>query len=144
MACSVRLFHHAGAEVRRLERALSQIGGTLVFLPHNPLDRLWSDRPAEPLGAVSIQNVAQAGVLAREKIATVAANLSKKNLAAVLIADPSSVAWIFNIRGADVPHTPHPLARAIIYADGKADLFLDKRKTGIEPEAYLAQMCMAT
>jgi Xaa-Pro aminopeptidase len=33
------------------------------------------------------------------------------------------------------------LARAIIYADGKADLFLDKRKTGIEPEAYLAQIC---
>ncbi len=52
------------------KRRLSEIGGTLVFLPHNPLDRLWTDRPAEPLGAVSIQNVAQAGVLARDKIAT--------------------------------------------------------------------------
>ncbi|MBW8788734.1 MAG: aminopeptidase P family N-terminal domain-containing protein [Rhizobium leguminosarum] len=132
---------HAGAEVRRLEKALSQIGGTLVFLPHNPLDRLWSDRPTEPLGAVSIQNLAQAGMLARDKIATIATDLSKKNLAAVLIADPSSVAWAFNIRGADVPHTPHPLARAIIHADGRAELFLDKRKTGIEPEAYLAQIC---
>jgi len=131
---------HAGAEVRRLEKALSEIGGTLVFLPHNPLDRLWSDRPAEPLGSVSIQNVAQAGVLASDKIATIAADLSKKKLAAVLIADPSSVAWTFNIRGVDVPHTPHPLARAIIHADGRAELFLDKRKTGIEPEAYLAQI----
>ncbi|MGO7427532.1 aminopeptidase P family N-terminal domain-containing protein, partial [Rhizobium ruizarguesonis] len=74
-------------------------------------------------------------------IATIAADLSKKNLAEVLIADPSSVAWTFNIRGADVPHTPHPLARAIIHADGRAELFLDKRKTGIEPEAYLAQIC---
>ncbi len=133
---------HSGADVRRLEKALAEIGGTLVMLPHNPLDRLWTDRPAEPLGAVVIQNVAQAGMLAKDKIATVAADLAKKNAAAVLIADPSSIAWIFNIRGADVPHTPHPLARAIIHADGKAELFLDKRKTGIEPEAYLAQICV--
>ncbi|MBZ9788628.1 aminopeptidase P family protein [Rhizobium sp. 3T7] len=133
---------HSGAEVRRLEKALAEIGASLVVLPHNPLDKLWSDRPQEPLGQVMIQNVVQAGVLATDKIATIAADLAKKNLKAALVADPSSVAWIFNIRGADVPHTPHPLARAIIYADGKADLFLDKRKTGIEAEAYLAQMCM--
>ncbi|KQV28310.1 X-Pro aminopeptidase [Rhizobium sp. Root1203] len=132
---------HSGAEVRRLEKALAGIGGSLVVLPHNPLDRLWTDRPPEPLGAVAIQNIGQAGVLATDKIATIAADLAGRNLKAVLIADPSSVAWIFNIRGADVPHTPHPLARAIVYADGKADLFLDKRKTGIEAEAYLAQMC---
>ncbi len=131
---------HSGAEVRRLEKALGEVGGTLVILPHNPLDRLWKDRPQEPLGAVNIQNIAQAGVLATDKLATIAADLAKRELKAVLIADPSSVAWIFNIRGSDVPHTPHPLARAIIYADGKADLFLDKRKTGIEAEAYLAQL----
>ncbi|OCJ05161.1 X-Pro aminopeptidase [Rhizobium sp. AC44/96] len=133
---------HSGAEVRRLEKALAEIGGSLVILPHNPLDKLWTGRPQEPLGAVAIQNIAQAGVLATDKIATIAADLSKKNLKAVLIADPSSVAWTLNIRGADVPHTPHPLARAIVYADGKADVFLDKRKTGIEAEAYLAQMCL--
>ncbi len=40
----------------------------------------------------------------------------------------------------DVPHTPHPLARAIVHADGSAELFLDKRKTGIEQEAYLTQL----
>ncbi|MBB3316085.1 Xaa-Pro aminopeptidase [Rhizobium sp. BK181] len=133
---------HSGAEVRRLEKALAEIGGSLVVLPHNPLDELWSDRPQEPLGQVAIQNFVQAGILATEKIATIAADLARKNLKAALIADPSSVAWTFNIRGADVPHTPHPLARAIIHADGKADLFLDKRKTGIEAEAYLAQMCV--
>ncbi|MEZ2131446.1 MULTISPECIES: aminopeptidase P family protein [unclassified Sinorhizobium] len=132
---------HTGAEVRRLEKALGEIGGELVFPSHNPLDRLWTDRPAEPLGAVTIQNIAQAGLLASDKIAAIATDLGKKNVNAALITDPSSVAWIFNIRGADVPHTPHPLARAIIYADGEADLFLDKRKTGIEAEAYLAQIC---
>jgi Xaa-Pro aminopeptidase len=59
---------------------------------------------------------------------------------AVVLTDPSSVAWAFNIRGADVPHTPHPLARALILADGSAEIFLDEQKTGIEQRAYLGQM----
>ncbi len=132
---------HTGAEVRRLEKALAEIDGKLVFLPHNPLDKLWKDRPAEPLGGVIIQDIGQAGVLARDKLAAIANGLREKNLKAVLITDPSSVAWIFNIRGSDVPHTPHPLARAIIYAEGEAELFLDKRKTKVEAEAYLTQIC---
>lgn len=131
---------HTGAEVGRLERALAEKGGALVMLAQNPLDALWSARPAEPLGTVSIQTEAYAGVLAKDKIAKIAEDLRDRELAAALITDPSSVAWIFNIRGSDVPHTPHPLARAILHADGKAELFLDKRKTGIEVEAYLGQL----
>jgi Xaa-Pro aminopeptidase len=130
---------HTGAEVRRLEKVLADLGGALVLLPRNPLDRIWSERPSEPLGAVSIQALAQAGVLATDKIATIVAGLNDASASAVLITDPSSIAWIFNLRGSDVPHTPHPLARAILHADGKVELFLDKRKTGIEVEAYLAQ-----
>ena len=132
---------HTGAEVKRLEKALAEAGGTLTLLPHNPLDRLWLSRPAEPLGAVTIQNIGESGILAKDKIAAIQADLVAKRLSAALITDPSSVAWIFNIRGHDVPHTPHPLARAIIPAGGKPLLFLDKRKTGIEAEAYLAQLC---
>jgi Xaa-Pro aminopeptidase len=131
---------HTAAEVRRLEKALAAIGGALVFLDHNPLDRLWTDRPAAPLGRVTIQPIEHAGQLAKEKIAAIAATVEKAKAAAVVLTDPSSIAWTFNIRGSDVPHTPHPLARAIIHADGRAELFLDKRKTGIEQEAYLTQL----
>jgi Xaa-Pro aminopeptidase len=131
---------HTAAEVRRLEKALTAVGGSVVLLDHNPLDRLWTDRPAAPLGPVTIQPVEHAGQLARDKIAEIAAGVSKAKAAAVILTDPSSVAWTFNIRGSDVPHTPHPLARAIVHADGSAELFLDKRKTGIEQEAYLTQL----
>ena len=131
---------HAGAEARRLEKALGQIDGALVLLDGNPLDAIWNDRPSEPLGPVSIQKQEHAGLLAGEKIAEIARQVKEKNAAAVLITDPSSVAWIFNIRGDDVPHTPHPLSRAIIPAEGKAEIFLDPMKTGIEVSAYLAQL----
>ncbi|MDR6818376.1 Xaa-Pro aminopeptidase [Neorhizobium sp. 2083] len=133
---------HAGAEVRRLEKALAEIGGSLVLLDANPLDAIWADRPAEPLGAVSIQKQEHAGTLASEKIAAISAQVKEKGAAAVVIADPTSVAWIFNIRGDDVPHTPYPLSRAIIPAEGKAEIFLDRMKTGIEQAAYLAQIAV--
>lgn len=128
---------HGGAEVKKLAKAVSEIGGTIVLLNENPLDTAWSDRPAEPMGAVAVQQEAHAGKPAAEKIAEIAASLKAKGLAAALIADPSSVAWIFNIRGADVPHTPHPLSRALISADGKAELFIDDRKLGTEARAHL-------
>ncbi|MDX3925093.1 MAG: aminopeptidase P family protein [Shinella sp.] len=131
---------HTGAEVRRLEKALQGLGGALVFLPHNPLDRLWTGRPAEPLGRVKIQHIDHSGMLARDKLAAMAEETAKADADALAVTDPSSIAWAFNIRGNDVPHTPHPLARAILHSDGKAELFIDKRKTGIEEEAYLTQL----
>jgi Xaa-Pro aminopeptidase len=131
---------HTAAEVRRLEKALATLGGSLVFLPYNPLDKAWTNRPAEPLGRVTIQAIDHAGELATDKLAKMAEVTAKAGADALAVTDPSSIAWIFNIRGSDVPHTPHPLARAIIPADGRPLLFLDKRKTGIEPEAYLTQL----
>ncbi|CCF19851.1 Aminopeptidase P [Pseudorhizobium banfieldiae] len=131
---------HTAAEVRKLSKALDEIGGSLVFVPSNPLDAIWTERPAEPMGAVMIQRHEHAGTLAAEKIPMIAAQVKEKGAAAVIITDPSSVAWLFNIRGSDVPHTPHPLARAIVPAEGRPLLFLDERKTGIEARAYLAQL----
>ncbi|MCX8996442.1 aminopeptidase P family protein [Rhizobiaceae bacterium BDR2-2] len=131
---------HTGAEVKRLEKALATVDGALVFLDSNPLDDIWTNRPGEPLGPVSIQAENVSGLSAHEKILDIATGLRKAGAEAALIADPSSVAWIFNIRGNDVPHTPHPLSRAVVRADGSAAIFLDRRKTGIEQEAYLTQM----
>ncbi len=131
---------HTGGEVRRLEKALEKVGGSLVPLDHNPLDRLWTDRPAEPLGRVKIQPLEFSGKLAKDKIAEMAAKVAEAGADALAVTDPSTIAWLFNIRGSDVPHTPHPLARAILHADGKAEIFIDKRKTGIEEEAYLTQL----
>ncbi len=131
---------HAGADVRRLGKAMEEIGGSLVILAVNPLDLVWSDRPAEPIEPVTIQKLEFAGQDAREKIRKIAATVSDRGAAAVLVTDPSSVAWIFNIRGNDVPHTPHPLSRAIISAAGTAEIFLQAAKLGAEQSAYLTQL----
>jgi Xaa-Pro aminopeptidase len=47
---------------------------------------------------------------------------------------PESIAWLLNIRGGDVPHTPLPLSFAILRQDGSVSLFIDRRKlvSGLE------------
>jgi Xaa-Pro aminopeptidase len=132
---------HTKSEVTKLREALAGKNGTVRFLPANPLDEIWDERPAGPVGKVSIQHVEQAGALATEKLRRIAENLAGTGASSVVLTDPSSIAWAFNIRGADVPHTPHPLARAIVHSDGRTELFLDEAKTGIEQRAYLGQIC---
>ena len=57
-----------------------------------------------------------------------------------MLTDPSSIAWTFNIRGGDVPHTPLALGFAILAADGSHQLFMDQRKLSRQVEAYLTQL----
>lgn len=128
------------ASIKRLEAALAKTGGSLVRLARNPVDAIWDDRPEAPLGTVMIQPLDYAGKPARDKLMMIAQSTREAKADAVVLADPSSVAWVFNIRGEDLPSTPHPLSRAIIPARGRPQLFIDKRKTGIEAEAYLTQL----
>jgi Xaa-Pro aminopeptidase len=131
---------HTTGEVARLEKAARSAGATLVAVSSNPLDAVWDDRPASPVGRVSIQSRDHAGKLAHDKIAEIDAAVSAKKADAFVMTDPSSVAWAFNIRGADVPHTPHPLARAIFQPGQRPQLFIEDAKLGIEEKAYLTQL----
>src|ERR1041384_7266586 len=50
---------------------------------------------------------------------------------------PESIAWLLNIRGGDVPHTPLPLSFAILRQDGSVTLFIDRRKLAPGLDAHL-------
>ena len=53
------------------------------------------------------------------------------------MSDPHAIAWAFNIRGADVAHTPLPLAFAIIPQAGRPSLYIDGRKLSNEVRSCL-------
>ncbi|MBN8964015.1 MAG: aminopeptidase P family N-terminal domain-containing protein, partial [Rhizobiales bacterium] len=55
-----------GAE--RLSRACVNAGATLVPTEPNPVDTLWTDRPAPPLGPVSLHDLRFAGEYASSKL----------------------------------------------------------------------------
>src|SRR5262249_47237250 len=92
------------------------------------IDRIWTDRPAPPLGAVTLHEERFAGEGAEAKLARIRAELAKLRADALIVSDPHAVAWAFNIRGADVGHTPLPLAFAILPWQRRAALYVDGRK----------------
>ena len=55
----------------------------------------------------------------------------------MVITLPDSIAWLLNIRGSDVPHTPLALSNAIIHANGDVDWFIAAAKIPAEVKAKL-------
>jgi Xaa-Pro aminopeptidase len=115
-----------GAE--RLARACGNAGATLVPVEPNPIDALWTDRPPPPLGPVSQHDFRFAGEYASAKLNRIRTEIAALRADALVISDPHAVAWTFNIRGADVPHTPLPLSFAIVPQDGRPTLYIEGAK----------------
>jgi Xaa-Pro aminopeptidase len=128
---------HSADGVERLKKSLAKGGAIAVPVAHNPVDQIWVQRPPAPMEPVRVYDAVYAGKSAAEKIQTLTLDLQKKNLAAVIVTDPASVAWLLNVRGGDVPHTPLPLSRAIVNADGHVQWFVDRRKVTAPLAAHL-------
>ena len=103
----------------------------------NPVDAVWTDRPAPPLGRVAVHDLKFAGEPAAEKLARVQAEIAKLKSDALIVSDPHNVAWTFNIRGSDVAHTPLPLSFASVPREGRASVYIDGRKLSNEVRDYL-------
>jgi Xaa-Pro aminopeptidase len=119
---------HTIGEVERLRAAAEKAGGRLAPLPDNPLDAVWADQPPPPLAPVLPQDLRFAGESAEQKRQALARGLAADHVDAAVLTAPDSIAWLLNMRGGDVPHTPLPLSFALLHADAGVDLFIDRRK----------------
>ncbi len=126
------------AEVRRLDEVCRAADAALVPTTGNPIDRIWIERPAPPVGAVVIHPVSFAGEEARDKIARLKAALANSKADAAVLSQANSIAWTFNLRGSDIAHNPVALAYAILPGAGKPALFIDGRKLSNSVRAELA------
>jgi Xaa-Pro aminopeptidase len=119
---------HTADGAERLGKACAAAGATLVATSPNPIDSVCRNLPEPPCGAVVPQPLEFAGEDARQKLERVREELKKLKADALVVSDPAAIAWTFNIRGADVAHTPIALAFAIVPGEGGAQLYIDPRK----------------
>jgi Xaa-Pro aminopeptidase len=129
---------HTVAQIDELKACVEGAGAHFVPVQSNPLASLWTDRPASAPKPVALQPIAFAGVESRDKIAAVQEHLREKGRDAVVIAPLDSIAWLFNIRGRDLPHTPFVQSYAVVPAEGRAQLFVDGRKLDAETRQVLS------
>ena len=119
---------HTEDQLRRLAEAVSKVDGELVALDDNPLDRLWQDQPPAPISPVVPQDLVHAGRSSGEKRADLAETLAKEGAEAMVITMTDSIAWLLNVRGGDVTHTPLSLSFAVLDDAGQLSWFIDSRK----------------
>ena len=119
---------HTSEQVEKLRKACAAAGAELVAVDNNPIDTIWRDRPAPPVGAVTLREIKLAGEPAPDKLKRIRAELKKLRADTLLVSDPQNVAWTFNIRGADIAHTPLALAFAVIPREGRPALYIDAAK----------------
>ncbi len=105
-------------------RALERKGAQLVAVDANPIDAIWRDRPAPSPAEAKVHHERYAGKSVAAKRAEIADWLKEQGCDATIVTALDSVAWLFNLRGSDVAHTPVPLAYAVVHADATAELFI--------------------
>jgi Xaa-Pro aminopeptidase len=128
---------HTPEEIERYAAAATKAGAWLKSVPENPLDAVWTDRPPVPKGAVIVQPLNFSGKESAQKRGEIARTLSEAGADAAVLTLPDSIAWLLNIRGADIKHNPVPLAFAILNADATLDLAIDPDKLDGAVRAHL-------
>lgn len=110
----------------------------LTMIPvENPIDPLWTDRPAPPAAPAVPHPAEFSGEAASAKRARIAETVGRDGADAVLLTDPHATAWLLNLRGADLPHTPLALAFALLKRDASATLFIDPARVPPETRSHL-------
>ncbi|CAL8981996.1 putative dipeptidase PepE [Rhodoplanes serenus] len=133
---------HTEGNAKALAAACEKAEARLVPVDDNPIDAVWHDRPAPPLGAVVVHDPRYAGEPATEKLARLRETLRAERADALVVSDPHAVAWLLNLRGHDVAHTPIAHAVVVVPRDDEAILHVDPRK--VEPAVHEALAGLAT
>ena len=129
---------HSPDALDRLKTAAGKAGVQLRPVTPNPLDTAWGEaRPPQPAAPIVPHPLDYAGEDSASKRHRLGEGLAARGAQAAVITAPSSIAWLFNVRGGDVIRSPLPIGQAILNADGSARLFLDPAKVTADLPAWL-------
>ncbi|KAI9462819.1 putative Xaa-Pro aminopeptidase P [Lactarius psammicola] len=121
--------------------AKSFVGIDITYC-ENLVDIVWGSaeppRPLRPKSAVFLLDVKYAGVDHATKLARVRQELEKQKARAIVVAMLDEVAWLFNLRGADIDFNPVFFGFAVVTADN-AILFVDPGQVSQDVQAQLGQ-----
>ena len=128
---------HTPHEVERFRAICEQAQSQLVACKVNPVDVIWSDRPATPLTPMVVHPQKYTGKDSSQKRSELAAKLKEGRLDAAVVTAPDSLAWLLNVRGSDVAYTPLSLCMGILFCDESVKLFIDPQKLRPQLEEHL-------
>jgi len=134
---------HSARDARSLRDKLAKGGIELSLLDGeaNPVDAVWEreGRPPLPSDPVRLHPIDYAGVSVEEKLSRMREEMAKNGAGVLVSSMLDEVAWLFNIRGSDVPASPVVVSYAVV-AEESAALYCGKAKV---PPAVLEALSAA-
>jgi len=125
-------------EGRKLGEKIKKKGGKdLVGIAENLVDQVWGkDKPARPNEPVRVLSLEYAGKRYQDKIEELRKELDKKKAAGFVVSMLDEVAWLFNLRGNDIPYNPVFFSYAVV-TPTTVTLYVDESKLENNAKAHL-------
>ncbi|KAA1279539.1 aminopeptidase P family protein [Citrobacter pasteurii] len=117
--------------------ALSATHCKLVPMERDPFDQIWLDRPAAPSGVIREMPVEISGESSTHKRERIVEQLTQYQADVLAITLPDNIAWLLNVRGADLAMVPVPFSFALLHRSGELEWFVDNNKTQQLPASLL-------
>lgn len=126
-------------ESRKLAEKIKKKGGKeLVAVAENLIDKVWAkEKPARPNEPVRVLGLEYAGKKYQEKIEELRKELDKKKAAGFVVSMLDEVAWLFNLRGNDIPYNPVFFSYAVV-TPTTTTLYIDESKLPDDAKAHLS------
>ena len=112
--------------VKKMEKDL-KAKRSVLKMNQDLIGDLWEDRPEIPKGPIFTHDVKYAGKSRVEKLNEVREEMKNIGANYYILTSLDDIAWLLNIRGADVPNNPVVIANVIV-AEHKCYLFIDSCK----------------
>ncbi|XP_067122415.1 LOW QUALITY PROTEIN: uncharacterized protein [Centruroides vittatus] len=122
------------------EEKLAKSGVILRGDYKNLIDEIWSEsngRPSPPTEKIFIHDIKYAGKSLEEKIDQLRTEIKDKEADCIIVTALDEVAWLFNLRGSDVPFNPVFKSFALI-CQTETRFYVDQNKMTDEVRQYLS------
>ena len=125
-------------EGKKLSEKIKKKGGKdLVGVAANLVDEVWgAKKPARTNEPVKVLGMEYAGKTYQDKIEELRKELEKKKAAGFVVSMLDEIAWLFNLRGNDIPYNPVFFSYAVI-TPATATLYIDDTKLEESAKAHL-------
>jgi len=115
------------AQWQGLTKQFKEKGLELVAVTPNPVDQIWKDRPATPAAPLIVLGEEFTGEKVQSKLCKLRGKLKEQDCEALVVSALDEIAWVFNLRGGDIPFNPVFMAYALI-THNSATLYVDAKK----------------
>ena len=127
------------AEARKIVEKINKKGGKdLVAVKQNLVDEVWSaEKPARPSEEVKVLPNDFAGKSYQDKIHDLRREIEKRKSSGMVVSMLDEIAWLFNLRGNDIPYNPVFFSYATV-TPSSTTLYVDETKLTSQAKAHLA------